>query len=318
LTLPSEPDAQRPYVQLDAAPGDTLAAIELSLVRAYYEKHGALLLRGYGGNLDDFAALAAQMCPVAVHNESRNRALLGTSQNVQSVNLGVQPFPLHPELSREPWKPDSCFFYCIRPPSAEGSTTLCDGVAIVRALPPELKAAMQGRRLKYLAPAGPEVLKYWLGNASPDEALIASPPATCPYSFERVGQQLARAFSRPLLHKPMFTDALAFGNFLLFARFLRGMRNFPLLDTGEEVPEAWLQIVKSVSDRLTVQIDWQHGDLLILDNSRFLHGRTAVTEPNDRIIATYFGYLPDAVPAPEEPHDPIWRKPGFRPPSAGL
>jgi alpha-ketoglutarate-dependent taurine dioxygenase len=316
LTVQSDPDAERPYVRLDAEPGETLATVDRAQIRVLYEQHGAILLRGYAGDLAGFGAFASSLCPVSVYNESRNRARLGTARDIQSVNLGTQPFPLHPELSREPWKPDCCFFYCINPPQSGGATTICDGVAIVRDLPPDLKSAMQPRRLRYIAPAEPQILQYWLGSDKPD--LPAESPLGCPYEFERLGRQTVRIFSRPMLHKPMFNKELAFGNFLLFARFLRGVRNFPVLEDGTPVPEDWMQVVKAISDRLTVPILWERGDLLILDNTRFMHGRTAVAEGDDRLIATYFGYLHFALPDLEEPPDPVWRRPGFRPPPTGL
>ena len=49
-----------------------------------------------------------------------------------------------------------------------------------------------------------------------------------------------------------------------------------------------------------------------------MHGRTAIVEGDGRLIATYFGYLDDAPRNPEEPTDPIWRRPGFIPPPTGL
>ncbi len=315
MTRQSNPSATCPYVRLDAGAGEPLASVNRAQIMALYKQHGAILLRGYVSDLEDFGRFAADFCSISVHNESRNRAKLGTAQDVQSVNLGVQPFPLHPELSREPWKPDSCFFYCIKPPQSGGATTICDGVAVVKGLSDDLRGVMAAQRLKYRAPAGPEILKYWLGDAVPAAALLANPPAPCPYTFEQVGDQIVRTFTRPFLHKPMFTDALAFGNFLLFARYLRGIRTFPVLDDGTLVPDAWVQSIKEVSDQLTVPIWWKKGDLLLLDNSRFMHGRTAVTDPNERLIATYFGYLDDAIPSAEEPAQAPWREPCFRPPT---
>lgn len=315
LTLPM---AGRPLALLEAEPGEPLAAADLAEVRRLYRRHGALLLSGFASDLDAFGVFAAQLCPLAIHNESRNRADLGLGGAIQSVNLGVQPFPLHPELSREPWKPDTCLFYCVVPPESGGATTVCDGVDIVRNLPVDLVSQMRQRRLKYLAPATPEQFEFWLGTASPDEASLAAPPESCPFRFEWVGAQLARAFTRPLLHTPMFSDELAFGNFLLFARYLRGVRTYPLLDDGTPVPDDWVEAVRQVSDRLAVPVDWRKGDLLILDNTRFMHGRTAVTDPDNRLIATYFGYLADAPPNAEDPADPVWRRPGFLPPATSL
>ena len=51
-----------------------------------------------------------------------------------------------------------------------------------------------------------------------------------------------------------------------------------------------------------------------MDNTRFMHGRTAIYEPHKRQIATYFGYLRFAIPDPEEPTDPVWRREDFVPP----
>ena len=137
--------------------------------------------------------------------------------------------------------------------------------------------------------------------------------------FEKFGRypegEIVRSFSRPALHRPMFIDAPAFGNFLLFARFNHGRSDHPVLDDGSLVPEAWLQDIKATSDRLSVAIGWQPGDLLMLDNTRFMHGRTAILDPGERVIQTYFGYLRFAIPDPEEPVDAIWRRENFVPPA---
>jgi alpha-ketoglutarate-dependent taurine dioxygenase len=304
-------------VQVNANRGESLSSIDRHQVEELYKRHGALLFRGFGGSLEQFQEIVQEFCPVAVVNDSRNRAQLGERQEVQSVNIGTRPFPLHPELSREPWKPDSCFFYCLTPPRSGGATTICDGVAIVDALPSDLRDMMAKRRLKYVLPVNEFQFEFWLGNAKPSAAELAEPPPGCPFSFERTGHQIVRIFSRPLLHKPMFSDRLAFGNFLLFARYMRGALNFPLLEDGSLVPGEWVEAVKQISDRLTAPIEWQAGDLLMLDNSRFMHGRTEVVTNDDRLIAAYFGYLHFAPANPEEPPHPAWRKPGFAPPPAG-
>jgi hypothetical protein len=114
----------------------------------------------------------------------------------------------------------------------------------------------------------------------------------------------------------MFCDAPAFGNFILFARYLRGMTDFPLFEDGSVIPAALVEAVKQVSGRLTAAVAWQQGDLLMLDNSRFMHGRTAVQDPDNRLIASYFGYLKFAPPQPEEPADAVWRRGDFIPPGS--
>lgn len=314
----SLPKPGQPQVILSADGTERLLDLDLDLIQSLYREHGALVFRGFRSSLEEFGAFAKRFCPLAVHNDSSNRAVLDSEQTVQSVNLGNKAFPLHPELSREPWKPDSAFFYCITPPSRSGQTTICDGIAIVDALPDALRNQMAGRRIVYEIPCSPAVLEFWLGTSRPDAHLLRNPPKNCPFSFDTRGSHIVRRFSRPLLHSPRFQEKLAFGNFLLFARYLRGVFNFPLLDDLTPVPPHWVEEIKQISDRLTVPIGWQAKDVVMLDNSRFMHGRTEVMPGDHRMIATYFGYLRDAILDVEEPIDPPWRKPGFYPPTMAV
>lgn len=289
-------------------------AVEEKMVERHFREQGALLLRGFEFDFETFHRFCERLCSTAVFNESRKRAVIDSSLNLQSVDLGTDPFPLHPELSREPWKPDACLFACFNAPSREGETTFCDGMEIVRRLPPRLVEEMLRHQLLYSQPAAPEVLQYWLGTATPTDAQLAAPPPPCPYRFGRVDGRIHRSFLRPVLHKPMFQDELAFGNFLIFARDALRMRHFPRLENGQFVPDSWLDAVRVAAEPITYALKWQRGEILILDNSRFMHGRRRIVDPAERLIASYFGYVRFAEPSEYEPSDPPWRKETFRPP----
>ena len=312
VTLPAP---GRPQVLIAPDGEADLLALDRATIVALFKAHGALLFRGFGADVAAFRPFAERFCTTAVVNESPGRQPIDASANIHTVDGGTGAFALHPELSREPWKPDAAFFACLSAPSRGGQTTICDGVELVRAMPAEVRRGLEGRRLLYIKPTWPALLEYWLGTATPSDAQLAAPPPACPYFFRRLPDgMIVRAFTRPALHKPMFVDAPAFGNFLLFARFNNGRANHPVLDDGHPVPEAWLQAIKATGDRLAVPIDWRNGDVLMLDNTRFLHGRTAIVDPGERLIATYFGYLEFAIADPEEPVDAIWRHEDFEPP----
>jgi alpha-ketoglutarate-dependent taurine dioxygenase len=298
-------------IEGDASP----MALDARLIEDRFRDHGALLLRGFDFDVDTFRQFAERLCKTSVFNESPNRALLDPESAIQSVDLGVEPFPLHPELSREPWRPDACLFACLDPPPSGGETTVCDGVEIVTRLPPDLVAEMLPRQLVYLQQASPEALEYWLGTVHPTAAELASPQPPCPYFFIDAGTRIIRGFSRPLLHKPMFHDGPAFGNFLLFARDYLGVPNFPELDDGQDVPDEWVDAIREAAAPITHAHAWRRGDILILDNSRYMHGRRAILDPEHRTIASYFGYVDFAPPNPYEPADPPWRRGLFKPPS---
>lgn len=308
------PTSGRPYALVEAAGETGLADLDNGDVAVLFKRHGALLFRGFPPDVDAFRAFATTYCSSSVFNESPDRKLLDATNNIQSVNGGADAFPLHPELSREPWKPDVCFFHCLKAPRSGGQTTICDGIELVRQLPPHVRDNLARHRLLYLQPAPSWQLRYWFGTDTPAMAALQNPPPECPYRFTVIDGHLVRMFTRPALHQPMFSSDPAFGNFLLFARYHVGRRDFPLLDDGREVPDEWVEAVKTVADRLTIPVEWRAGDLLMLDNSRFMHGRNPIDIPSERLIASYFGYLDFAPVNPEEPVDPIWRRANFRPP----
>lgn len=311
----ADPAPGRPYAVIHGAPGQSPLAIPRDTAVALYKAHGALLLRGFDMDLEQMRGFNARYCPTSVFNESRGRITLDAAANIQSVAPGDAALPLHSELAREPWKPDTCFFACFDPPSEGGETILCDGTELVRALAPEVREAFAGARLRYLQPATPHELEYWLGAADPGDAQLKAPPPGCPYRFVRAPERIVRFFTRPALHKPMFTDAPAFGSFLIFARYHLDERRFPTLADGTPVPDGWVAEAKAAGDRVSAAVRWERGDLLMFDNTRFMHGRSAIHDLGERRIASYFGYLDFAEPDAEEIPDAPWRRGNFRPPS---
>lgn len=309
------PASSRPYAVLTPTGAEVLTSIDPAQIEAAYKAHGALLLRGFGADLDVFRRFARSLCATAVINETPGRAVLDAAQAIQGVDGGTNAFALHPELAREPWKPDAALFSCLSPPSMSGETTLCDGIALAAALPEHVRNGLERRRLTHVMGVWPELLRFWFGTELPSDAQLANPPRPVPYRFFRMPDgRIAREFSRPALHKPMFADGPAFGNFLLFARFNNGRGNFPLLDDLTPVPEEWLQAIHATGEALTAEVRWQAGDVLVLDNTRFLHGRRAIRDASERTIATFFGYLRFAVPDAEEMNEAPWRHEDFRPP----
>ncbi|HYD26043.1 MAG TPA: TauD/TfdA family dioxygenase [Croceibacterium sp.] len=293
--------------------GAPLAGADAAAVRAALEADGALLLRGFATTLEGFSALGSALCTTSLFNESPNRELLGEGGSVQSVNLGADPFPLHPELAREPWRPDLAMFACLDAPGVGGQTNICDGIAIADNLPDALRAELAGKRLFYIRPASPELLEYWLGTGEPSDALLAAPPPSCPYWFRRAQGRILRGFTRPVLEPTLFQGRPAFANFLLFARDYLGIDHVPLLE-GKPFTEDMVDAIRAVARRLTYSHRWRDGDVLLLDNSRFMHGRKAIADAPKRRIATYFGYLKGIDRREGEPEDPVWRRESFVPP----
>ena len=290
---------------------EKISDIDTLLVESLYKKFGAILFRGYDFNIDIFRRLTKTYCSHSMKNLSAGREVVDHKNNIQRVDPGDNIFPLHPEMSREPWKPDVALFACEIPPKQGGETLFCDGVELVSRMPSRVLKAFNKRKLRYTKLTNSEFIKYWLKTDTYTVADLLHPPTNCPFEFIQHGDKVFRSYVTPVLRRPMFINKLAFGNFLLFARYIHNDKWFPTYENGTIVPDNLIEIVKKTGEKITEFHQWKKGDIIMLDNTRFLHGRNNILNLKDRRILTYFGYLKFAC----DKHDPVinapWRNPSW-------
>ncbi len=255
------------------------------------KNRGVILLRGFDYKVENFTRFVNRFCHGSAFNPSHGRDVVDKKNNIQTVDLGTQAFPLHAELCREPWKPDICFFACQSSPEVDGETTICDGVKIVAGLKQDTIRQLQAQPLLYFQAMLPEDSMRWLGTDRPTPELVQNPPASCPFEMTYLEGKLCRVHTTAALHRTMFSKQLSFGNFLLFSRYGLNNRLQPCFADGSIVPDELVAEVKQVSDELTYAHKWQDGDILVLDNTRYLHGRRKINDVEERRILSYFGYL---------------------------
>ena len=49
-------------------------------------------------------------------------------------------------------------------------------------------------------------------------------------------------------------------------------------DDNSEITKDIMSELNEIADRITVEINWQKGDILMVDNNRIMHGRRAVSD----------------------------------------
>jgi len=102
--------------------------------------------------------------------------------------------------------------------------------------------------------------------------------------------KLVMEFMAPFLGKTKFHQGLAFANFLLFARFAIKTDRFPVFEDGSEIPSLLCNQIASLAKSITTLVEWEPYDLLMLDNTRVMHGRMPIENTEEREILTRFGY----------------------------
>jgi hypothetical protein len=258
------------------------------------KQHGAILFRGFLGGLENFLAFTDLFCdsymfnPIATKGARRDVSI---EHKVQTVDASGVYFQLHAERAQTPFRPDLAFFHCIRAPRSGGETTFCDGTLLISKMPLELRAALLEKSFRYVTLFQVEQMLRFLDIEDPDllQQTLASRSLEKIFSIQ--DGRVVMDYMTPILTESKFSKNLAFANFLLFARFILKRRDFPIFADGSEIPQSLCMEIDQLAQRITTPVHWQDGDFLMLDNTRVMHGRNAVSPNIERIIWSRFGYV---------------------------
>lgn len=270
-------------------------------------EHGAVLLRGDWRH-DAYVALGDALMTAlpyqgGFHDE---RDVIDGDPTTTTVTRGTRGMPLHREASYAPGSPDLLMFRCERPAADGGATTLCDGLALLAALPDAVRAAFEGLALRWESVLPTPVWQRMCGTTDPAAAermLRQWEPYLRPWESIHIDVDEAAmtvGFGTRCTPPTRFGGVPAFCNSLFISRpqadEYHDRRLRVRSGTGAPVPDELVAVAADRAARLTVAVPWQAGDVLVVDNSRYLHGRQAFTDTG-RAVAVRMGLLREEVAA---------------------
>lgn len=273
-------------------------------VKAAVEKEGYALVRGADVSLEQFEALSDALMMPMVHQATRTveRDRVNEDGTTSTVNKGTDFVPYHREGSYAPGCPHLLAFYCVTPPTDGGQTMLCDGVRLRENLSDPVREFVDGAMLKWRWWAKPDRWQATLGTDDKEEALrrVAGLRDLLP-SYESVedvrfdGDILEGRFISAAVIPTRWGGHRSFCNSTMIYYYREASSYFAkdaelsLVD-GSAFPPDMLEEISAEAERLTEDVAWEPTDVLIVDNSRFMHGRRAFGDPSRRILVR-MGYV---------------------------
>ena len=271
---------------------------DATLVRETLKQHGAVIVRS-GATLEEFERLSDQLITPMVHHStstSVERDVVNVDGTTSTVNKGMDYIPLHREGSYAPGCPDLLMLYCVRPADEGGETTLCDGVELLQALPARIREFFEHAILRWKWSASPERWMTTLGVSTKEEAAA---------TLKKINSRLARYekleanFNDDTLDgvfqtlcviptkwggKQSFCNSLLIYHYREATPFYPKSQYVPSLGDGSPFPTQVLEEISAYAERRTRKVYWEQNQILIFDNSRYMHGRTGFTDTSRRIL----------------------------------
>jgi hypothetical protein len=276
----------------------TLNECDPLAVKNSLKEHGAVIVRA-SASLSDFEALSNQLMTPMVHHSTSTtieRDPVNADATTATVNKGMDSIPLHREGSYAPGCPDMLMLYCVRPADTGGETILCDGVSLVGALPERVRTFVEDAILKWGWKIAPERWMAALGVTSKDEAEVRlkqiggrlAPWEKLDAVFD--GDMLQGVFQTLCVVPTRWGGKKSFCNSLLIYHY-RSVSDYypkhiytPSLGDGSPFPSDVLGEIAECARTVTYDVRLEENDILLIDNSRYMHGRKGFTDTDRRIL----------------------------------
>jgi alpha-ketoglutarate-dependent taurine dioxygenase len=296
-----------------------LADLEHKAVIEQFFEYGAVLFRGFGASTEEFLRFTEGYCDDFSTYQGGgfrfgpfNRVAYSADGTLMSTTGASQgfPIPLHGEMYYLAHHPDVLWFYCDVPPEERGETTLCNGAELYRQLSLSTRELLSQHEIRYGRTLPDKLWQTAFQTDNLQEVIDFCAANQTVVELDPKTKALQTYYQTSPVQATGKNNELIFINNLLVAYFAeQAMRAgwgdtlrdvlppkfSPLtvrLDDGREISKAVIAELTEVGERLTVDVSWQRGDIVMVDNRRTLHGRRECG-PGPRKICVRMGELLD-------------------------
>lgn len=243
-----------------------------------FNSSSLLLFRGFKVDTEDFKTFTELFSTnfVTYIGGAYSREMINGDKTLLSVTGGKEafPVPLHGEMYYRKHRPDILWFYCAAPALKDGETTVCDGIEIYNQLSEDTQKLFQEKRIKYTRtyPTGVWQKIYQTDDLRQVEAVCKDNDM----QLEATSEQITTHYLTSAIQPSRCGKFQVFINNILpvTAQEMTG-RNSSLVrfEDNSKIPESVINEIKEITEQLIYLVAWQKGDILMIDNTRLMHGR---------------------------------------------
>mgnify|MGYP006177132157 CR=1 FL=1 len=257
-----------------------LDEINVDEIKSFFKKYGIIVFKNFDFNPQKLTIFTDFFTETYAADALRRSKRYG-KKNITDVDQGFNQIDLHSEASFAPAWPEIVWFYCVTPATGKGgSTTLCDGLNVWNSLSTNAKNFFLKNPIIYK-------LKIPVVDRKPGKGIkpwTLNDPDVSQCFLDWETGLLNLVLSRYAVHKDKFSKQLCFSNHLLIKLSSEDQIVTRTLLNDRKIPDEIISEIKTISNSLTFDYNWQKNDLVMINNKRFMHGRRSYEKEDPRDI----------------------------------
>jgi alpha-ketoglutarate-dependent taurine dioxygenase len=258
---------------------DNVSILELDKeeIISLFKSNGILLFRGFDVDVDIFKEFTNLLSIDFINyaGGAFSRRVINGDQTLLSVNDFKSEIKLHGEMYYQYNIPLMLWFFCANPPSKDGETTVCDGRQFFNEISSSTKELFSKKKLKFSVRISQEdwQKKYQTDNLNQLEQMCQKNKTHLTVNDD---QSILLEYISSAIIPSRCGKYRVFINSLLPTKQLNPkILNF---EDDSEIPEEVVSEINEIAEEITTEISWQKSDILMIDNTRILHGRRSFAD----------------------------------------
>ena len=248
-----------------------------------FKVSGVLLFRDFGIDYEQMKTFAEKFSSRFVLDKDRP-IVDPRNKFITLVDPGMHYVSPHCENANSPFRPDVIWFCCAVPAERSGETLFWDGVRVWKELSQELQELFIAKKIRFLQkfPAADWKRFLGLGATLTDVKRMLNNIPGLNYKINE-DQSVSIEYICSAVVKTKYGHQDAFANSLI-AEY-KNPRGIVTFEDASPIPSTLIDQINQVMNNCIEVISWKPGDLVMIDNSRFLHGRRSFSDRKRRIYS---------------------------------
>ncbi|MBN4004358.1 MAG: TauD/TfdA family dioxygenase [Nostoc sp. LPT] len=258
---------------------DNVSILELDKegIISLFKANGILLFRGFDVDVDIFKEFTNLLSIDFINyaGGAFSRRVINEDETLLSVNDFKSEIKLHGEMYYQQNIPLMLWFFCANPPVEDGETTVCDGRQFFNEISSSTKELFSKKKLKFTVRISQEdwQKKYQTDDLNQLEEMCQKNNTHLTVNNDK--SILVEYISSAIIPSRCGKYQVFINSLLPTKQLSPKILNF---EDDSEIPEEVVSELNEIAEKITTEISWQKGDILMIDNTRILHGRRSFAD----------------------------------------